>query len=78
MEPVFGVVKRLWGFTKLRDRGLAENATRPFVALGLANVFLTRKRLLVSVRPKWAQGASDGCNSVTVAFESHLFSRQIS
>ena len=45
VEHVFGVVKRLWGFTKVRYRGLAKNATRSFVALGLANVYLARKRL---------------------------------
>lgn len=45
-EHVFGVVKRLWGFAKVRYRGLDKNATRAFVALGLANVYLARKRLL--------------------------------
>lgn len=33
---VFGVVKRLWGFAKVRYRGLAKNATRGFTALALA------------------------------------------
>ena len=45
VEHVFGVVKRLWGFDKVRYRGLAKNATRSFVALGLANLFLARKVL---------------------------------
>ena len=45
VEHVFAVVKRLWGFTKVRYRGLAKNATRSFVALGLANIYLARKRL---------------------------------
>ena len=45
VEHVFGVVKRLWGFSKVRYRGLAKNATRAFVALGLANIYLARKRL---------------------------------
>ena len=40
VEHVFGVVKRLWGFNKVRYRGLAKNATRSFVALALANIFL--------------------------------------
>ena len=39
------VVKRLWGFSKVRYRGLAKNATRSFVALGLANIYLARRRL---------------------------------
>jgi IS5 family transposase len=45
VEHVFAVVKRLWGFSKVRYRGLAKNATRAFVALGLANLYLARKRL---------------------------------
>jgi IS5 family transposase len=51
VEHVFGVVKRLWGFDKVRYRGLAKNATRAFVALGLANIFLARGVLDVQVRP---------------------------
>ena len=42
---VFAVVKRLWGFSKVRYRGLAKNATRSFVALGLANIYLARGHL---------------------------------
>jgi IS5 family transposase len=45
------VVKRLWGFSKVRYRGLAKNATRAFVALGLANIYLARKALYGEVRP---------------------------
>jgi len=46
VEHVFGVVKKLWGFTKARYRGLAKNGTRAFVVTALANLFLARKRLL--------------------------------
>ena len=46
VEPVFAVVKKLWGFGKVRYRGLAKNATRAFVALGLANLYLARQRLV--------------------------------
>jgi IS5 family transposase len=46
VEHVFAVVKRLWGFAKVRYRGLAKNATRAFVALGLANIYLARQRLM--------------------------------
>jgi len=45
VEHVFGVVKRLWGFNKARYRGLTKNATRAFVAVGLANIYLARKAL---------------------------------
>ena len=51
VEHVFGVVKRLWGFDKVRYRGLAKNATRSFVALGLANIYLARGALYGQVRP---------------------------
>ena len=51
VEHVFGVVKRLWGFTKVRYRGLQKNATRAFTALALANIFLARGRLQGQVRP---------------------------
>jgi transposase, IS5 family len=51
VEHVFGVVKRLWGFGKVRYRGLAKNATRAFTALALANIFLGRQRLMAQVRP---------------------------
>jgi transposase, IS5 family len=44
VEHVFAVVKRQWGFTKVRYRGLAKNATRALVALALANLYLTRPR----------------------------------
>ena len=36
VEHVFAVIKRLWGFAKVRYRGLSKNATRSFMALGLA------------------------------------------
>lgn len=51
VEHVFAVVKRLWGFTKVRYRGLAKNASRAFTALALANLYLSRHRLVAAVRP---------------------------
>lgn len=51
VEHVFAVVKRLWGFTKVRYRGLAKNAARAFTALALANIYLARRHLLAEVRP---------------------------
>ncbi|KVZ40257.1 IS5 family transposase [Burkholderia ubonensis] len=51
VEHMFAVVKRLWGFTNVRYRGLAKNANRAFVALALANVYLCRTRLMEPVRP---------------------------
>jgi len=51
VEHVFAVVKRLWGFTKVRYRGLAKNANRAFVALALANLYMWRGRATAQVRP---------------------------
>lgn len=46
VEHVFAVVKKLWGFSKVRYRGLGKNATRAFVTLGLANIYLARRTLM--------------------------------
>ena len=50
-EHAFHVVKRLWGFSKVRYRGLAKNAARAFTLFALANLYLLRHRL----RPAGAQ-----------------------
>ena len=45
-EHAFHVVKRLWGFTKVRYRGLAKNLARVWTLFALANLYLVRCRLL--------------------------------
>ena len=50
VEHVFAVVKRLWGFNKVRYRGLHKNATRAFTALALANIYMCRSTLMAQVR----------------------------
>lgn len=45
-EHTYHVVKRLWGFTKVRYRGLAKNASRAYALFGLANLYLIRHRLI--------------------------------
>jgi len=45
-EHAFGVVKRLWGFTKVRYRGLYKNTVRVFALFALANLFMVRRALL--------------------------------
>jgi len=45
-EHAFRVVKQLWGFTKVRYRGIAKNAARLYTAFALANLYLMRRRLL--------------------------------
>lgn len=51
VEHTIGVIKRIFGFTKVRYRGLAKNAHRFFVACALANLYTVRRRLL---RPQGA------------------------
>jgi IS5 family transposase len=46
VEHAIGVIKRLFGFTKVRYRGITKNAKRLFVTCALANLFLVRHRLL--------------------------------
>ena len=48
VEHAIGVIKRIFGFTKVRYRGLAKNTHRLLVTCALANVFVGRHRLLRS------------------------------
>ena len=52
VEHSIGVIKRVFGFTKVRYRGLAKNGNRVFVTAALANIFLVRYTLLGAVRPQ--------------------------
>ena len=54
VEHVFGVIKRVFGFAKVRYRGLEKNAHRLFVTCALANLFMVRHRLLRSQGPQCA------------------------
>lgn len=42
-EHAFRIVKRLWGFTKTRYRGLVKNTARAFATFAFANLYLVRK-----------------------------------
>jgi len=46
VEHPIGVIKRVFGFTKVCYRGLAKNRHRLVIASALANLFMVRKRLL--------------------------------
>ena len=52
VEHSIGVIKRVFGFSKVRYRGLAKNGNRVFVTAALANIFLVRYTLLGAVRPQ--------------------------
>jgi transposase, IS5 family len=47
-EHAFRIVKQLWGFTKVRYRGLAKNTARLFTMFALANLYMVRRRLLAT------------------------------
>jgi IS5 family transposase len=44
VEHPFHVVKRIFGFSKVRYRGIAKNAHRLIVNFALANLYLHRRR----------------------------------
>ena len=45
-EHAFRVIKQLWGFTKVRYRGLAKNLARAHTMFALANLYQLRRELL--------------------------------
>jgi IS5 family transposase len=45
-EHAFRIVKQLWGFTKVRYRGIAKNAARALASFALANLYLMRRWIL--------------------------------
>ena len=46
VEHAIGVIKRVFGFAKLRYRGLNKNLHRLLVTCALANLFMVRRHLL--------------------------------
>jgi IS5 family transposase len=46
VEHPFLIIKRIFGFAKVRYRGLDKNATRLFVTCALANLYMARQHLL--------------------------------
>ncbi|GMV32104.1 MAG: hypothetical protein AMXMBFR59_42290 [Rhodanobacteraceae bacterium] len=48
VEHVFGVIKNIFGFRKVRYRGLAKNLHRLEVTAALANLYLVRRQLLAT------------------------------
>lgn len=47
-EHAFHVVKRLWGYDKVRYRGLEKNTAQIYAIFALANLYLARRNLLNS------------------------------
>lgn len=46
VEHVFLVIKRIFGWSKVRYRGLAKNTHWLFISCGLANLYMARRHLL--------------------------------
>ena len=46
VEHPFLILKRVFGFNKVRYRGLDKNATELFVACALVNLYMARRQLL--------------------------------
>jgi len=46
VEHPFLILKRVFGFTKVRYRGLDKNANRLFMACALVNLYIARRKLL--------------------------------
>lgn len=46
VEHAFGIIKRVFGFSKVCYRGMKKNANRFFVACALANLFMVRRKLM--------------------------------
>ncbi len=46
VEHAIGVVKRVFGFAKVRYRGLKKTAHRLIVTCALANLFIARRHLM--------------------------------
>jgi hypothetical protein len=57
VEHVFLVIKQIFGWAKVRNRGLAKNTNWLFIACGLTNLYLARRRLLVGGRERGPQVA---------------------
>lgn len=45
VEHAFGVVKHLWGYRKVRYKGLEKNAAQVFTLFALSNIYMARKEL---------------------------------
>jgi transposase, IS5 family len=48
VEHSIGIIKRVFGFAKVRYRGRKKNAHRLLVTCALANLFIARRHLLRS------------------------------
>ena len=48
VEHLFRILKRQFGYTKVRYRGLAKNTAQVMMLIGLANLYALRRRLVMA------------------------------
>jgi IS5 family transposase len=48
VEHLFRIIKRQFGYTRVRYRGLAKNTAQVMVLIGLANLYALRRRLVTA------------------------------
>ena len=48
VEHAFGVIKHLWGYRKVRYRGLEKNAAQAFTLFALVNFYMAKRELAVT------------------------------
>lgn len=48
VEPAFLVITRIFGWAKVRYRGLAKNTHGLFISCGVANLYVARRHWLVA------------------------------
>jgi len=48
VEHLFRVIKRQFGYTKVRYRGLAKNTAQVLALFALSNIWMTRRQLLLA------------------------------
>ena len=56
VEHAFGVVKHLWGYRKVRYRGLEKNGAQVFTLFALANFYLARRGIGRNMRVDLSAG----------------------
>jgi IS5 family transposase len=67
VEHLFRIVKRQFGYTKVRYLGLAKNTAQVMVLIGLANLYTLRRRLVTQSPRKSATLAQEppNCRSIS-------------
>ena len=48
VEHLFRIIKRQFGYTRVRYRGLAKNTAQVMALIGLANLYALRRRLVAA------------------------------